>query len=154
VSTFYGTGTHRLIYKSRDFTTGLTVTAYIWNASLTKSALKTFTEVSDGLYYLDYNFTAAGAYFGKFYEGGTGTTMGSFRVQATPPTVANILAGVIDDSYDIQDVLKILLAYLGGKTSGGGTTVITFRDTADGTDRVKQVVDADGNRSEVVLDVT
>lgn len=82
MSTFYGTGTHRLIYKSGNFATGLTVTAYIWNASLTKSGLQTFTEVSDGLYYLDYSFAAEGIYFGKFYEGGTGTTSGSFRIVA------------------------------------------------------------------------
>ena len=80
MSIFYGTGTHRLIYKAQNFTTGLTVTAYIWNPSLTKSALQTFTEVSDGLYYLDYNFAVTGTHFGKFYEGGVGTTVGTFRV--------------------------------------------------------------------------
>ena len=78
--TYYGTGTHRLIYKSQDFATGLTVTAYFWNAALTKSALQTFTEHSDGLYYLDYNFATEGTHCGKFYEGGTGTVAGSFRI--------------------------------------------------------------------------
>jgi hypothetical protein len=82
VPTYYGAGTHRLVYKAVGFATGLTVTAYIWNASLTKSGLQTFTEVSDGLYYLDYSFAAVGDYFGKFYEDGTGTVMGSFRVVA------------------------------------------------------------------------
>ena len=82
MSIFYGTGTHRLIYKAQNFTTGLTVTAYIWNPSLTKSALQTFTEVSDGIYYLDYNFAVAGTHFGKFYEGGTGMIAGTFRVEA------------------------------------------------------------------------
>jgi hypothetical protein len=80
VSTFHGTGTHRLIYKAVEFATGLTVTAYIWNNALTKSALQTFTEVSDGLYYLDYNFVAEETYFGKFYEGGAAATSGSFRI--------------------------------------------------------------------------
>ena len=87
MSTFYGTGTHRLIYKAHNFTTGLTVTAYIWNPSLTKSALQTFTEVSDGLYYLDYAFAVAGTHFGKFYEGGVETTSGVFRVEVDLSTL-------------------------------------------------------------------
>ena len=82
--TFYGAGTHRLVYKAASFATGLTVTAYIWDDSLTKSALQTFTEVSDGLYYLDYAFAAEETYFGKFYEGGTGITAGSFRIVPSP----------------------------------------------------------------------
>lgn len=89
-TTFYGIGTHCLVYKAGAFGTGLTVTAYIWNPSLTKSALQTFTEVSDGLYYLDYNFTALGTYFGKFYEDGSETTTGVFRIEVTPPTAAAI----------------------------------------------------------------
>ena len=82
-TTLYGTGTHRVVYKAIDFATGLTVTAYFWNPSRTKSALQTFTEQSDGLYYLDYaDFSPVGTYFAKFYEGGTGTIMGVFRVVA------------------------------------------------------------------------
>jgi hypothetical protein len=46
------------------------------------------------------------------------------------------------------------LSVLAGKSSGGGTATIIFRDTADGTDRVTATVDADGNRTGVVLDVT
>ena len=61
---------------------------------------------------------------------------------------------VIEGAYTLQDAFKIMLAYMGGKTSGGGTTTVTFRDTGDGTDRVVQTVDANGNRSAVVLDVT
>lgn len=84
MSIFYGAGTHRIVYKAASFATGLTVTAYIWDDSLTKSALQTFTEVSDGLYYLDYAFAAEETYFGKFYEGGTGTTSASFRIVPSP----------------------------------------------------------------------
>jgi len=80
MATLFGTDTHRLIYKALNFVTGLTVTAYIWNAALVQSALQTFTEVSDGLYYLDYNFAAAGTSFGKFYEGGVATISGTFRI--------------------------------------------------------------------------
>lgn len=78
----YDIGTHRLVYKAENFTTGLTVTAYIWNPSLVKSALQTLTEKSDGLYYLDYNFSVLGTYFGKFYENTVAKTAGVFRVTA------------------------------------------------------------------------
>jgi len=73
-------GTHRIVYKAESFVTGKTVTAYIWNPSLTKSALQTFTEVEEGLYYLDYNFAVAGTYMGKFYENDVGKASGTFRV--------------------------------------------------------------------------
>lgn len=76
----YEIGTHRIVYKAEAFAAGLTVTAYIWNPSLAKSALQTFTEKSDGLYYLDYDFAATGTYFGKFYEGGVGKIAGTFRI--------------------------------------------------------------------------
>lgn len=78
----YGVGTHRIVYMSAGFAAGLTVTAYIWNPSKVKSALQTLTEVSDGLYYLDYAFAVLGTHFGKFYEGGVGSTVGVFRIIA------------------------------------------------------------------------
>ncbi|MFH1409106.1 MAG: hypothetical protein ABIH34_04320 [Nanoarchaeota archaeon] len=78
--TYFGIATHRIIYKSANFVAGLTVTAYIWSPSLVKSALQTLTEVSDGLYYLDYAFAAEGTYFGIFYENAAATTMGTFRI--------------------------------------------------------------------------
>ena len=69
-------------------------------------------------------------------------------------TVANVLDGVIEGAYTLQDSLKIMLAYFGGKTSGGGTATVTFRDTGDSKDRVVLTVDADGDRSAAVLDVS
>jgi len=39
-----------------------------------------FTEIGDGLYYLDYGFTTEGTYTGKFFENGVPSTMGVFRV--------------------------------------------------------------------------
>lgn len=81
MSTFYGTGTHRIIYKAENFITGLTVTSYFWNPSLVKSALKTLIEISDGFYYLDYSFSAEGNYFSKFFEGGTATASGFFKIK-------------------------------------------------------------------------
>ncbi|NIT56382.1 MAG: hypothetical protein GWN00_09165, partial [Aliifodinibius sp.] len=70
------------------------------------------------------------------------------------PVSAYTKLEVIDGNYTVQDVMKILLAYLGGKTSGGGTETIIFRNPADTKDRVTQSVDSCGNRSGVTLDVS
>lgn len=153
MSIFYGTGTHRLIYKAQNFNTGLTVTGYVWNPSLTKSALQTFTEVSDGLYYLDYNFVVIGVHFGKFYEGGIGTTEGTFRVVTLNDiTVAEIIAGIADGSYDFQEMIRILFAACAGKSTGGGTSINKFRNSADEKNRIVATVDANGNRTTITLD--
>ena len=89
---FDKTGTHRLVYKSETFVESLTVTAYLWSPSLVKSDLQTFTEVEDGLYYLDYNFADAGTYAGLFYEDGTKKTGIAIRIQ---PAGAAAEAGAI-----------------------------------------------------------
>ena len=102
MTTLIGTGVHRLVYKSVGFATGLTVTAYIWSPALVKSDLQTFTEVSDGLYYLDYNFAAAGTSFGKFYEGGTGTISGAFRVDAVIDSIKAETALIVADTNELQ----------------------------------------------------
>lgn len=81
MSTLYGTGVHRIVYKAGGFATGKTVTAYIWSPSLVKSIQQNLIEVSDGLYYLDYIFSGVGTYFGEFYENAVAMTMGVFRVE-------------------------------------------------------------------------
>jgi len=177
MSIFYGTGTHRLIYKAQNFTTGLTVTAYIWNPSLTKSALQTFTEVSDGMYYLDYNFAVAGTHFGKFYEGGTGMIAGTFRVEADLTTIKAVVDSILADTgtdgvkvsslsasavdlildeivegtLTMRQLLRILLAKNTGLTEGSGTATIKFRDLADSKYRITGTI-TDGNRVSVTLD--
>ena len=63
-----------------------------------------------------------------------------------------ILDEVVEGSLTLRQVLKILLAALAGKASGGGTTSIAFRDHADTKDRISMTVDSNGNRSAVILD--
>lgn len=69
-------------------------------------------------------------------------------------SVANILAASIEGSLDLQETLRLMLAVLVGKSNGGGTTTVVFRDTGDSKDRVEATVDGDGNRSAVTLDPT
>lgn len=67
-------------------------------------------------------------------------------------SVADILAGIVEGAIDVQGALRLLLSFIAGKTSGGGTTTITFRDTGDSKDRIVMTVDTDGDRSAVTLD--
>jgi hypothetical protein len=68
--------------------------------------------------------------------------------------VDEILDEAIGDStLTMRQVLKLVAAALGGKSSGGGTTSITFRDVADSANVIVATVDTSGNRSGVTLTV-
>jgi hypothetical protein len=54
----------------------------------------------------------------------------------------------------MRQALRIFLAVLAGKSSGGGTVTLTFRDNADSKARITATVDEDGNRTAMTLDGT
>lgn len=68
-------------------------------------------------------------------------------------SAADLLGTAVEGAYTFSEVLQLMAAVLLGKASGGGTTTVTFRDTGDTADRVTAVVDGDGNRSAVTLNV-
>lgn len=80
----------------------------------------------------------------------TGTT----GVAVSSTGVAAIWAQVIEGSHTALRAMRILLAVMAGKSNGGGTTTINFRDTADSKNRVTAVVDDDGNRTSTTIDGT
>jgi hypothetical protein len=67
-------------------------------------------------------------------------------------SVADILAGEVEGSLTLAQVIRIMLAALAEKSSGGGTSTVKFRDHADSKDRITATVDASGNRTAVTLD--
>ena len=67
-------------------------------------------------------------------------------------SVADIISGIADGTYDLQEMLRIMFAALAGKSSGGGTSTITFRDAADTKNRISATVDSNGNRTAITLD--
>lgn len=67
-------------------------------------------------------------------------------------TVADIIAGISDGTYDLQEMQRIMFAVLSGKSTGGGTSTLAFRDPADGKDRLSESVDSNGNRTAVTRD--
>ena len=74
------------------------------------------------------------------------TTVNTDMISAT-----DILTSGDIDGYTLEETLKICLAALAGKVSGGATTTITFRAADDSVDRIVATVDSDGNRSAVTL---
>jgi hypothetical protein len=70
--------------------------------------------------------------------------------------IATLSAQAVDDlavdtGIVLTDALKVILAALAGKATGGGTTTISFRNTDDSETVLTLTVDDDGNRSTVVL---
>lgn len=63
-----------------------------------------------------------------------------------------ILDEVVEGTYTMRQMLKVMAAALVGKVSGGGTTTIVFKGVDGSTSRVTATVDANGNRSSVTLD--
>ena len=67
-------------------------------------------------------------------------------------SVANIIAGIADGSYDMQEMLRIIFSAIALKTAGGGTATLTSRDSTDFKNRIIKTVDANGNTTAVTLD--
>jgi hypothetical protein len=71
------------------------------------------------------------------------------------PTTVQIADGVLDEVIEgtltTRKLLRIFLSVLAGISAGGGTTTITFKDAAGTTTRVTATVDANGNRTVIVL---
>jgi hypothetical protein len=62
------------------------------------------------------------------------------------------LASMVEDPYTFEQALRLMLAVLAGKSAGGNTTTLTFRDMADVKNRITAVVDEYGNRTGITRD--
>jgi hypothetical protein len=63
-----------------------------------------------------------------------------------------VLDGIVEGGLTLKKLLRLCLAVLANKASGGGTGTVKFRDVSDGMDRVTMTVNEHGNRTEVTLD--
>ena len=68
-------------------------------------------------------------------------------------SASNPWTEVIDGSYTAEKIFKVIAAALGGKSSGGGTTQIKFRDLSDTKDVITATIDVNNNRTTISLDV-
>jgi hypothetical protein len=56
---------------------------------------------------------------------------------------------IVEGTMTLRQAIRLILAVLTAKSSGGGTTTNTFRDIGDTKDRLEVTVDSDGNRTAV-----
>ena len=69
-------------------------------------------------------------------------------------TVADIIGGIADGTYDFQEMMRLIFSASCAKVSGGGTSSIVCRNGPDTKNRIITTVDTDGNRTAVTLDGT
>jgi len=60
-----------------------------------------------------------------------------------------VLDEVVEGAITLREAIRLNLAVLTGKSSGGGTSTVVFRDTGDSKNRISATVDANGNRTAV-----
>ena len=133
-------GSNRIVYKATNFQAGIAVTAHLWSPALAKSGLQTFTEIEEGLYYLDFAFTSIGAWPMLLYEDGAKAGFAVVRVETVEGTLS------------LPQATRLLLAALCGNVTGAGTPVVSFRDLADTKNRIVATLDERGNRTVTILD--
>lgn len=66
--------------------------------------------------------------------------------------VDGILDEVVEGTYTMRQLLRIVSSALAGKLSGGGTSTVTFRDIGDTKNRITTTVTTGGNRTSVAID--
>ncbi|NVM22105.1 MAG: hypothetical protein HWN68_10045 [Desulfobacterales bacterium] len=79
----------------------------------------------------------------------TGTTLPATIAALNNITADNVHDEVIEGTVTFRQSMRLLLSVMTGKSSGGGTATITFRDIADTKDRLSVTVDSSGNRTAV-----
>jgi len=68
--------------------------------------------------------------------------------------VTEIYAHAVEDAITMDQAMRLVIAWIAGKATGGGTTSITYRDQGDTLNRITLTVDANGNRTATAIVVT
>ena len=74
---------------------------------------------------------------------------GTDGVVLADSAITSIFSYVAEGALTFVQMFRVAYAVLAGKSSGGGTSTIVFRDVADGVNRVSTTVDGDGNRTAI-----
>ena len=156
-----------------DPATGLTLTdidLYLYRRTIADGTMATIwngenptEEIGGGQYSKNYASEDTATYTYHAYSHYTGaTTLDSdYSLQGSPmgaPTESETADAVHDEVVEstltLRQIVRVMLAVLAGKASGGGTDTVTFRDYADGKNRVTATVTTDGDRTAITLDGT
>jgi hypothetical protein len=89
----------------------------------------------------------------NLYDHTSGSSAGAILLGIDPDALAdNILNGIVEGTYTLKQIVRLMASVLTGKTTGGGSNVLRFRDLLDSKDRIVSTVDSNSNRISVVLD--
>lgn len=160
--------------------TGLTVTCTVYRAATgaVVANAQAASEVGGGLYRYSHSDATPGDYLAVFItadatvdaqhvaalasviipriDAAMTTRLASADYSAAP-SAATISDAVLDEVFEgtitLRQALRVIFAVLAGKSNGGGTTTITFRDADDSKSRISATVDANGNRTAITLDL-
>lgn len=78
----------------------------------------------------------------------------STGVPLSAATIDAILDEVVEGTLTLRQAVRLMLASLTGKATGGGTSTVNFRDVGDTKNRIVMTTDANGNRTAVTRDAT
>jgi len=68
--------------------------------------------------------------------------------------IDSIVDEVMEGTLTLRQAIRLIISHHVGKSSGGGTTSLTYRDFGDSKNRLVYTVDSNGNRSAVTRDAT
>ncbi len=81
-----------------------------------------------------------------------GTTTTFDELPTLSDTVAGIIAGISEGTLDLQEILRIILSAVAGRSSGIGTGTVVTQDQAHIKPRITATIDTSGNRTNIVVD--
>lgn len=85
------------------------------------------------------------------YDPPTKTEMDTAHALLSTHAAADVLTQNVEGTRTVAEELRLIVAALCGKSSGGGTNTLVFRDIDDSKDRITATVDANGNRTDMTL---
>jgi len=91
---------------------------------------------------------------GYYVYEGTGATINDTYLLSPNSIADGVLDEIVEGSVTMRQALRAFLSTLVGLSNGGNTTNIKFRDLADTKNRIDEIVDANGNRTNVTLDLS
>ena len=101
----YTAGVHRVVYRAEGFGKGRVVKCFVWTPDLTKSSELSLTELGEGLYYIDYNFSEEGEHIWLFLEDGVSKTSAVYRLTSL---AKSSIESVVEAIHQSQYGKKIL----------------------------------------------
>lgn len=124
-------GTNRIAYQSSDFGIGVTVKASVYGPSATDwISGNNLTELSQGVYYLDFNFSSAGMYIVKFAENGEAMLASVYRIwdiDTDLDSVYNNSRYISSNTAIISSNIAFVKNVEGGRWLRSGTTLTLYK---------------------------